>query len=275
MTICDEAIAAVLFHLSGQWSCRALAEDAVLVTGASHYSDADAVELIARVDGDDIVVTDGGETLARLELAGVNVEAGRARQMWQALLRAHELEHSGGRLYRRGSLASTGEVLHAMAEAMINLDGLRLLAPAPSQSKFADRLVTFLQAEFEFVSERPELLGRSGIKHRVTAVTGTPDLPVYIQALAGGTQQSRNRAVEHGFTVFSDVNGALRLEQKIVVLSDETTDWNPARFNLLATVAYVGSWRSRDRLISFIESKTPLKSQLLFAQAAQEEIPRD
>lgn len=134
MTICDETIAAAITHLSQHWSCRPLTENSVLVTGPSHYTDADPVEMIISANGDEIVVTDGGETIARLELAGVNIDTGRARQMWGALIRAHELEHSEERISLRGSLADAGAIVHAMADAMINIDGLRLLAPAPMQS---------------------------------------------------------------------------------------------------------------------------------------------
>jgi hypothetical protein len=60
-----------------------------LVVGSSHYSDGDTVEVLLQVADDEVIVSDGDEALARLELGGVNVESGRARQMWSALIRAH------------------------------------------------------------------------------------------------------------------------------------------------------------------------------------------
>jgi len=269
VTSCEEIVAAALTHISRDWACLPVGEDRLLVTGSSHYADGDTVEVVVRVSGPDITVTDGGETLARLDLAGVNVESGRARQLWRSLIRAHELETSEGRLLLHGPADHAGELVSLMAEAMINLDGLRLLAPAPRQPKFAEKVVTFLQAEFEYVEEHPELRGRSGSTYRLTAAAGREDRPVYIQALAGSTPQQRIRAVEHGFTVFSDVDGSLTPEQKLIVLDGTTERWTQGKLILLSQVGYVGSWAARDRLIRFIRAEAVPSNRLLLDEAEQ------
>jgi len=269
MTICDETVAAAVADISEGWSCLPVGDDALLVTGSSHYADGDTPEVLVRIDGAEVTVSDGGETLARLDLAGVNIETGRARQMWQSLIRAHGLEFADGRLLVHGAAEEVGTLVVLMTEAMINLDGLRLLAPAPKQPPFAERLVTFLQAEFESVEERPELRGRSGSSYRLTAAVGREDRPVYVQALAGNTQPARIRAVEHGFTVFSDVNGSLAPQQKLIVLDGTVEQWTPGRLALLEQVAYVGSWNARDRLVGFIGADAPPGSRLLLDDGEQ------
>jgi hypothetical protein len=272
MTVCDEVTAAVLGHLSEGWTCRPLGEGRFLVAGSGHYSDGDAAEVLAQVADGDVTVSDGGEALARLELAGVSVDSGRAREMWLALIRAHGLDLVDGRLYRHGTVSELGTLTAVMVEALVNLDGIRLLAPTPRRLPFAEELVTFLQAEFEHVEEHVELRGRSGSAYRVTAAAGRPDQPVFVQALAGNTPQARQRAAEHGFVVFSDVDGTLLPRQKLIVLGGSVGQWNAGRLGLLSQVAYVGSWRGRDRLIDFIGGQVAPAERLLLDSSEQTEL---
>jgi hypothetical protein len=83
----------------------------------------------------------------------------------------------------------------------------------------------------------------------------------FVQAVAGTSIRTRQRAIEHAFTMFSDVNGALPAARKLVVLSD--TDWRAEQTRLLSTVSYVGSWSYRDQLVSFITSSELPKSHIL------------
>jgi hypothetical protein len=272
MTMCDETLAAVLEHLSGEWSCRSLGGGGLLIIGTAHYSDGDSVELLAQVANNEITLSDGGETLARLELAGVNVETGRARQIWSALMRAHGVESAHGRVLLRGPAADGGALIAAMSDALVNLDGLRLMAPSSRTPRFSERLVSFLQAEFEYVVEHPELRGRSGSSYRVTAAAGSADRPVYIQALAGSSQPARVRAAEHGFVLSSDVDGAVLPQQKLIVLDQPVEQWHPSRLKLLSQVAYIGSWRARERLVGFIQATTAPGSKLLLEEDEQIEL---
>jgi hypothetical protein len=43
------------------------------------------------------------------------------------------------------------DLVQEMADALANLDGLRLLAPAPRRLAFPERLTTYLEAEFPLV----------------------------------------------------------------------------------------------------------------------------
>lgn len=250
MPLCDDLITSVLGQITLDWSCTSLDHERLLVTSPHQYSDGDHVEiLVQRVDGV-LLVSDGGEAMARLDVAGVNLESGRAHDMLRRLVRAHELELREGRLSIQGPLTEAGRLLESMANALVNVDGLRLLALPPPKPRFAQLLVTFLQAEFEFVDDQPQLHGRSGGVYRATAAAGRPEEPVYVQAVSGSNPKTRQRAIEHAFTMFSDVNGSLPGERKLIVLGD--AKWRQEQMQLLSTVAYVGSWKSREQLVEFI-----------------------
>lgn len=261
MVRCDDLIMAAMTKISGGWDCVPLEDGWLLVTTSHQYSDGDHVELLVRGLDKSLEVSDGGEALARLDLAGVSVDHGRARDMWFRLLRAHELETQDGRLSIHGAIDEAGQLIENMANAVANIDGIKLLAPPPRPPQFADRVVTFFQAEFENVEEGPQLHGRSGGLYRATAAVGDPENATYVQAVAGTNIRGRQRALEHAFTMFSDVNGALPVSRKLVVLS--AADWKSEQTRLLSTVSYVGSWSYRDNLVDFLSSSGRPSSRIL------------
>ena len=67
-TPCDDVITNVLESVSGDWTCQPLDDGWLQVTTPHQYSDGDHVELLVRRDADSVVVSDGGEALARLDL---------------------------------------------------------------------------------------------------------------------------------------------------------------------------------------------------------------
>lgn len=150
-----------------------------------------------------------------------------------------------------------------MVDALANIDGLRLLAPPPRTLTFPDRLATLLEAEFPEVERRVRLAGASGVAYQLTAAARHGERRVYIQAASGGTLQARRSAVEHAYTAFSDINGAVSTDRKLVVLDDAQPVWSPQQVTLLMRVAYVGTWRSRDRWIDFVRGEVPEESRLL------------
>jgi Domain of unknown function DUF1828 len=76
-----------------------------------HYADGDAVELIVQTVGDEVIVSDGGEVLARLDSVGVNVDSrSRVGKSWKRLMAAHALEADRGRLVRQASVEHTADL---------------------------------------------------------------------------------------------------------------------------------------------------------------------
>jgi Domain of unknown function DUF1828 len=141
MSNCDSLVAAVLAEQAEGWSCRPVADDTLLFISPLHYSDGDAVEVMVKTSGDEVIVHDGGESTARLDAAGAGVDQGRLRDAWVRLLRAHAVEHDHGLVLRRTALSGAAQAVQEMVEALANIDGLRLLAPPPRTLPFQDRLV--------------------------------------------------------------------------------------------------------------------------------------
>lgn len=258
MTECSTLLSSVLAGERSHWSCRQVSPDTILLVTSHHYADGDTVELVVQTVGDEVIVSDGGEVLARLDSVGVNINnRSRLGQSWKRLLAAHAIENDHGLLRRRASIEQAADLVQEMADAIANLDGLRLLAPAPRRPAFPDRVTTYLEAEFPIVEPRAELVGMSGTPYRVTAAAGTEGRRVYIQTASRQNSAAQRSAVEHCYTMFSDVNGHIPADRKLVVLDDEAPEWRPEAVRLLTTIAYVVNWRARDVWTEFVRGEVP------------------
>lgn len=260
MTTCSTVLSSVLAGERSRWSCREVSSDTVLLVTSHHYADGDTIELMVQIVGDEVIVSDGGEVLARLDSVGLNTDPrSRVGQSWKRLVAAHALEDDRGQLLRRADVEHAADLVQEVVEAVANLDGLRLLAPAPRRLAFPERLTTYLEAEFPFVESRAKLMGVSGSAYRVTAAAGSSEeAPVYVQTASGQNTAAQKSAVEHCFTLFTDINGHLPAPRKLVVLDDETAPlWRPEMINLLSRVAYVGTWTARDRWTEFVWGNVP------------------
>jgi hypothetical protein len=265
MTSCDSLVAAVLAETTAGWYCRAVSDDTVLLVSPHHYADGDAVEVMIKTIGEEVVVHDGGEVAARLDAAGLRIDSGRLKESWTRLLRAHAVDHHRGMVLKRTASSQVAQAVHDMVDALANLDGLRLLAPPPRALPFHDQIVTVLEADFPQVERRVRLTGESGLSYQLTAAASYGKRQVYIQAAAGRTAQAQRSAVEHAYTAFSDINGIVSADRKLVVLDDQRQEWSSRQVKLLANVAYVGTWTARDRWIDFVKGDVPKHSHMLLA----------
>lgn len=114
------------------------------------------------------------------------------------------------------------------------------------------------------MQERPERVGLSGARYRLTAAVQRDEQDVLIQSASGGRSQTGRRSVEHAFRIFSDINGQIPTSNKLVVLSgQEREPWPQEDLRLLSRVAYVGAWDHRDRLVGFLQRTHVPKEHLL------------
>ncbi|MGH3828118.1 MAG: hypothetical protein ACRDQX_13260, partial [Pseudonocardiaceae bacterium] len=84
MTVRSSLLSAILAGERSRWTCRELSSDTFLLVTSHHYADGDTVELIVQAVGDEVIVSDGGEVLARLDSVGVNVDSrSRVGMSWK------------------------------------------------------------------------------------------------------------------------------------------------------------------------------------------------
>jgi len=266
MMRCQDLVAAAVGDEADEWACRAVDDNTMLLVSPRYYSDGDAIELLVKRSDGGVILSDGGEAVARLEMSGINIDTGRMREAWMRLLRSNQVEYRSGRITLRGSADDAGFLIRIMLDTLAGVDGLRALAPIPRDMPFSDKLVTLLRAEFPKVQQRPDLRGESGTEYRLTAAAGNEERLVFVQAVAGNSAPARKTAVEHAYTAFSDVDGSLARDRKLVIVNDQSNvEWSTTQLRLLSSVAYVGTWNYRERFTSFIRGSVP-KDRLMTDQ---------
>lgn len=270
MTECQDIVRDYVTTLGEGFDCSQLPDGSLLLTTPFFFADGDGVEVVVREDQDRVIVSDFGTTSSRLRLAGVNTRSARVQALIRDTVLGFDVARDGEELFAEGAPDELADLLERVTSAMRDADALRVLRAERRPPSFQTRVVTYLQSQFEFVEERPTLRGRSGTEYRVTAAAGSPNEPVYIQALTGGGSPTGRRNTDHAFRIFADVNGNIALRRKLIMLEDETaTPWRPEDLLLLSNVAFVGAWSSRNLASSFISGRMVPKGHLLIEAGLQ------
>ncbi len=166
MTECCALLSSVLAGESSRWTCREVSSDTVLLVTSHHYADGDTVELIAQTVGDEVIVSDGGEVLARLDSVGVNLDSQSGGQVVGTA-------DGGPRTGRRPRPARASGERRAYRCAGVGNGRCggqprwpEAAGPVPRRPAFPERPTTYLVAEFPFVEPRAKLIGASGSSGR-------------------------------------------------------------------------------------------------------------
>lgn len=263
-TPCEVIVRQHLAHVSDQFECAPLSDDQLLLITPYTYADGDLIEMIVMLRGPRLVLTDDGQALGRLEMAGVNPESAAVASALGRLRKQLPVEFADGELLADGELDAAGGLVATLSSAMREVDALQSLRPKPKPIPFERKLLSHLHALHGEVEEHPRLRGTSGTRYRLTAAVGTED-PILLQAIAGGNSLSGSRAVNHAFRAFYDINGAVDPAHKVAVLSEDGTAWRQGDIALLRQVAVVAGWWDREALDQYLSEPRGLAGGVLFA----------
>lgn len=263
MKTCEAVVARYLAELRRDLRCVEIGKDRMLINTPYLLQDGDAIQVVIEaLPGGLVRFGDEGAAASRLELAGVDPTKGKTLNELQACLRAYRVARAGDELRVEGSESESAEMFMRLVGALRAVDGLAVLRTEPPAVRFDRRVITFLQSQFEGVTERPRRTGRSGARYTLTAAVPREPEPVLVQAAAGGHGQQGRRSVEHAFRVFSDINGQVPKHRKLVLLSGED-NWPQSELALLSDVAFVGGWNERDEVVAFLRGERIPKHGLL------------
>lgn len=236
----------------GGWTIAPAGRPGVLALNSGHYfADGDGVSVLLRLSGTDALVSDGGVMKHRLVDAQVDIKTERVRQAWDATLQDFGLHEADDRVVGRKPAEQVVTLLGDLVDAMLTLDGFKVLAKRAQPSRLERQLYTFLseladtkQLRYE---RHPIVLMPAGTKVQPTAKVETPERDVYLQT---ATKDTLGRATY--------VAAALRqaqfgVNQRLVVLKGRRADWSQDHLDLLTSEARVGfmdeTWVLRQILV--------------------------
>ena len=124
----------------------------------------DYLQFYIKLKDDKIFFTDDGNTISRLEMAGLKMNSNRRKQLNQILLQY-------GILMNKNELVSSALVKefpqkkHLFVQAMLRIDDMFSAPKGKTTSYFIDDIQAFFDAYEIFYTERVQFAGTSGFTH--------------------------------------------------------------------------------------------------------------
>lgn len=263
MSICDDELAATFTAIAVNfaWRCEALpGGERVAITTSRTAADSEPVTIYATLTGDLLTVSDGGETLNRLADASFDVADPALSLVWGESLRTYRVNVTEGRVFIQTRLAEAPYNLSRFADALVALDGLRVIGvpPASRSKSLADEVADFLADRYESknLKRKPQIkLGGGVIITPAFAIDTPARTGVLVQP---GSSTSATQSYDHAHTTMSLARrGGIEQQKLLVVLGGSIQSWNVSRLRALADLSFVGFWQDRTQVNRFLDGETP------------------
>lgn len=209
------------------------------------YWDDDSVTIYVEPFEDGFRVSDQGSTAVRLLMTGMNLDSLKVSGAWQRSITALNLFNPTDEdleLAHFTDESGLGEAVLKVCEASMRVDQLRWLHGGPTVGRFSDRVVKKLfSAVGNRATIRPNarLRLRHGLERQVTAALDVAiGEEIVVQAVGGGSKETRDRAVEHCSFVFQQA-ADLPKERRIAVAYGRREQWADVYVETLAESAEV------------------------------------
>lgn len=271
MNVCDGPLSGVLRIIATDlgWECEPLPDGRAIVSTGRRYADSEPVEIYVAAHADMFNLSDGGETLSRLQADGFDAEDGVHAAMLRDLLHEYRVAFSDGVVTATAAVQNAPHVLSRMADALLGLDALRVLAPpvVKRPRTFARAVEDYLREQFSDDAVQPnKTVTFDGQMVRPSFTVTAKRGPIYVQAAA---TTSGLQGYEHAFFTFSMAAQAeVPFEQRLAILGGTRKSWAPSRLSVLAERANVALWEESGRELDAFLSGVKTKSGLLIPQTS-------
>ncbi len=192
--------------------------------------------------------------------AGLDLDDAVHDALWKHALTEYGLSEIGGRVLVQLRLDEVAHGLNRLADALVALDALRLVAlpPRTRPRTLAGEVEDYLRQVYSDakVRTRPTIRLKGGLKVAPGLTVDVPDRgEVLVQP---GAATSITQSYDHAFATFSlAARGGVPKPQRLTVLGGSVTTWDASRLRALSEVTYVGFWSYRERLRRFLDGDIP------------------
>ncbi len=203
---------------------------------------------LKRDDRDRITMTDDGDTLNNLEMAGVDVFSPARQKELHTILNGFGVILKGNELTTMATLATFPMRKHNFIQAMLSVDDLFILASPKVETFFLEDITNFLQQNSIRYSPNIILQGKSSFQHKFDFLIPSSDKAPerIIKAVASPRKQN----IIAQLFAFEDTKQA-RNNEGIMILNDLEKDVAPEVSQAIAEYGISDlSWKNRE---SFIE----------------------
>lgn len=243
-----------------RWTCRQEGDVVRLATGRRR-ANSDPIVLRVRVDGgDQVVASDGGDTLANLADVGFDLDDSVHAAVWQSTLSDYRLRELDGRVFIQAPVAQAVDQLSRLADALVALDALRVLAIPPRfrPRTLADQVEDYLtqtlpQAE---IRRRPTVRLSNGVQIQPSLAVGRTGRPeLFVQP---GATTSKTQSFDHAFSTFTMASDTgVRHDRQLTILGGRADNWDLRRLRKLSDVCFVGFFTYMEPVANFLHGDVP------------------
>jgi Domain of unknown function DUF1829/Domain of unknown function DUF1828 len=125
----------------------------------------DYLQIYARKEGKNYVITDGGDTLSDLEQSGCVITTTNGQAILRSILNGFGVEHHNGELQVHASPDNFAIRKHNLIQAILSVHDMFFLASPTIEALFFEDVAAWLEAsEIRFTS-RVKLAGKTGFDH--------------------------------------------------------------------------------------------------------------
>jgi len=253
---CDEFISAFFETFRQGMSCKKLANGRFSVVLPFLYPDHDNVEMFVREFGDDVVVSDLGETLRRLDTIGMNIQAsGKFAYQAERISSGFNVAIEKGVLCKRGTRQELGTLFFDVLSASMAIGDLAFGSRGYQPLTFIDEVAKVLLINAFDFEKRHEIRGKTTTQYHVDFQVKAPHRVSLVQALGARSQAGVRKWVNATYRMWNDVEiGAGLVVRKVSLLNDEVTKVKPEDESLLKSVSDVYRWTERQQVLTALRN---------------------
>lgn len=258
MIINCTSVSQALEELRVHIACEPVDARTLLIQTGRFFADGDGVELLVRpsVDGEYVIISDGGITHARLNLYTDSEPSNSVSTLWEDIKSEYGVEVSGGRIYQRVSTTMLSSGLSVVGDACIAMDAARMLSVSERRT-FSDEIREWLADEASLsISPSRKVQDRFGDDQTVTAIVESQRGEVVLQAAGGTSSSSRKQSIQRAFWVMSHLEN-VPIQNRLVVIErpPRGADRKFAhQVQTLSQASYVGSFTRQRTLERFLSA---------------------
>ncbi len=128
----------------------------------------DMIELYLKQEKEQILISDGGNTLNELILNGVDIERSKKRtDELNTILRSFGVSKNGNNeLFARTDVKKFPEVKHRIIQAVLSIDDMFMLSSPKVESYFIEDVTTFFDLNEVIFVKDVTFVGKSGFSHK-------------------------------------------------------------------------------------------------------------
>lgn len=252
MTPCD----AIAGQLGALFSC-VQHEKYIKVRTPFLYPDGDVVDLFLDIKGSQIVVTDLGESLRWLRNQTLTMKrSARQKQLIEDIKLTNDVELYKGMLIARTDSAGLADAVMRVGQSAVRVGDIWFTLRTRTVESTTDEVADYLK-ENSFTFQRSEKFhGRSRKEWTVDFNVVVDSKSSLVNVLSAGSRPSAKVSVEHAYTMWADLKGAVQGSTRLVSLVDDAADvWTDEEIALLSDVSSVHFWMKPEIFAASLRSQ--------------------